>query len=258
MSTQAIVRPASTRRRTWVPNQHGAWAMLALPIVVGLVAAVRLGAFAWWSLPLAGAWLIGYFAFFFASLWLKSARRRGGLQVAVYAGVAGILAVPALIAAPSLLWWAPVFAPLVGAGLWLAARRRDRSVASGLVTVLAAALFTLVLADPLRRHDLGWHGWSLAMWQAAYFFGTVLYVKTMIRERGQRQWLLASVGYHLGCLALAVLFGGAGLMVFFALGLARAAVVPSVWPMRGRSLRPALVGVGELGFSVALLALLAG
>lgn len=30
----------------------------------------------------------------------------------------------------------------------------------------------------------------------AYFFGTVRYVKTMIRERGRRGYVVASVGYH--------------------------------------------------------------
>lgn len=30
----------------------------------------------------------------------------------------------------------------------------------------------------------------------AYFFGTVLYVKTLIRERGNRAYLIASVAWH--------------------------------------------------------------
>ena len=36
----AEVGPARTAR-LWVPHQHGAWAMLALPILVGVVGAKR-------------------------------------------------------------------------------------------------------------------------------------------------------------------------------------------------------------------------
>jgi hypothetical protein len=66
----------------WVPNQHGAWAMLAGPLLVGILA----GGAAWVHLPLTVLWFLGYFAFFAAARWLKSRRRRRYLgPVVVYA-----------------------------------------------------------------------------------------------------------------------------------------------------------------------------
>ena len=56
------------RRRPagWVPNQHGAWAMLILPLAVG---ALRAGP-RWVHLWLLAAWLIGYLAFQATAGWL--------------------------------------------------------------------------------------------------------------------------------------------------------------------------------------------
>ena len=70
-------RPAAarrTRRRRppgWVPNQHGAWAMLAAPLLVGTMATGP----RWPHLLLTAFWFAGYFAFFATTLWLKSRRR---------------------------------------------------------------------------------------------------------------------------------------------------------------------------------------
>jgi len=49
-------KPGRKRSPGWVPNQHGAWAMLAGPLVVGVVASGP----AWVHLPLAALWFLGY------------------------------------------------------------------------------------------------------------------------------------------------------------------------------------------------------
>jgi hypothetical protein len=43
----------------WVPNQHGAWAMLVTPLLVGVLAAGPSAV----HLPLAPLWFAGYLAF---------------------------------------------------------------------------------------------------------------------------------------------------------------------------------------------------
>ena len=75
VSTAALPVRRRTRRRRrspgWVPNQHGAWAMLATPLVVGALASgpeplhLLLGAF----------WFAGYLAIFATGLWLRSRRK---------------------------------------------------------------------------------------------------------------------------------------------------------------------------------------
>ena len=97
------------RNDGWVPQQHGAWAMLVVPYVSGVVLRAESGGLPAYLVPLLPFWLLGYFAFSAASLWLKApAGRRGrlvrplGTWLAASA-VAGLLTL--LLAGPQILWW---------------------------------------------------------------------------------------------------------------------------------------------------------
>lgn len=224
-----------------MPNQHGAWAMLASPLLVGVLA----GGPAWVDLPLAAFWLVGYLAFFATSLWLKAGRRaRWWPPVRAYAALAVLLGITVALLRPDLARWAPAFVPPLGVGLWAAAHRRERELVAGLATVAGSALMTVVAFDagsegPLTR------GWLLASVQLLYFAGTVLYVKTVIRERGNRAFWWLSVGYHAAA-AGAVTWLSPWLTAVFALLTVRAALVP------GRRPTPKQVGLGEIVSTVAV------
>lgn len=224
-----------------MPNQHGAWAMLVSPFLVGVLAASP----RWVHLPLLALWLVGYFAFFAAGLWLKSGRRARFWPPLRAYGLATLpLAAVVLALRPDLLGWAPLFAPLLLVGLWLAARRQDRSLASGLSTIVVACLMTPVVFDAGDGED--WTRiWTLTAVLAVYFVGTLLYVKTMIRERDSRVHYLASVGYHVAG-AVAMAWVSWPLAVLFALLAVRGALLP------GRGLTPKQVGIGEIVANVAV------
>ena len=62
-------KPRKKRKNTgWVPDQHGAWVMVTVPLLLG----VGLAGPSWIHLPLAVAWMTGYFAFFALGLWVKA------------------------------------------------------------------------------------------------------------------------------------------------------------------------------------------
>ena len=230
----------STRRgATWVPNQHGAWAMLATPLVVGVLA----GGFAWVHVPLTLLWFCGYFAFFAAGLWLKSGRKaRFRPPVLVYAAACVPLAAAVLLAQPALLRWAPAFVPFLVVGLVEAARRRDRSLLSGAATTLAASLMTAVAYDAGPGHD--WtRAWQLTAVVAAYHLGVLVHVKSLIRERRNPAYARANVGLH-AALTVAAAFLAWPLVVVGVLLTARAALAARVAPS------PKQVGIAELGFNV--------
>lgn len=271
-------RPAAKRKRSpgWVPNQHGAWAMLIAPYVVGLVATIADGRFELADVTLFGFWMIGYFAFFATSLWLKSRRKaRYFPPVRTYLVASSLLGVLTLVLQPRIWSWALAFAPILLVGLWFAYQRDERSLASGATTVAAACLIpAVVYADGLFDFvdGLGTPGYDrIAIIAGAcfgYFFGTVLYVKTMIRERGHVSYIVASVLWHALC-AVAVLvthrqFEDAGigfltweaLALFFAVMTARALAVPLLWPMRGKNLSAKQLGIGEIFSTLALVAIL--
>lgn len=242
----------------WLPQQHGAWAMLVVPPVVGAV----MSGPTWRHGLLLVAWLVAYLAYNAMALWLRSGRKARYLPpVRAYAVAAVLVGGTLLVFAPGLLVWAPVYAVLLGISLGASVRRADRSWANDAVTVLAACLMTLVAAGlgsrapaEAARSTIAW-GRSLVDGSAvaprpvvlaaavllAYFWGTVLYVKTMIRERGRADVLAWSIGYH-------VVIAAAGSVVHPLLGAVgvllagRAGAVPRRWPRA----TPKAIGIGEI------------
>ncbi len=234
--------------------------MLVVPYVAGLVLRISEGRLNVASVLLFPTWMIGYFAFNAASLWLKSRRRARYLPPArTYVLITAALGIGVLVAQFSLVWWLPIFAPLLAVGLWCAWRRDERSLPSGAVTVAAACLMLLVVYTNSPA-DVRWPSYAVAAALACfgYFFGTVLYVKTMIRERGEIAYVAASIGWHVACVVVALRFPRESwlLAAFFAVMLARAVTMPLVGPMRGRTISAKHLGIGEAAASLALLMLL--
>jgi hypothetical protein len=226
--------------------------MLASPLLVGALAA----GLAWRHVVLAAFWFAGYFAFFAVTLWLKSGRRpRDAAPMRAYLALAAVLGVATVATEPSLVRWAPLFAVPLGLGLWSSAHRHERSLLSGLSTTVGSALMTVVAYDAGAGSDWS-RAWTLTALQAAYFAGTVFYVKSLIRERANAQFLTTSIGYHVA-VALA---GVAALLArhasehglswwvvsVFALLAVRAAVVPRFSPT------PRQIGVGEIAATTAV------
>jgi hypothetical protein len=226
-----------------VPNQHGAWAMLATPLVVGVLASGP----AWVHLPLAAFWFAGYVLFFATGLWLKSGRRPRYLPpVRAYAVLSGALGLLTLALDPGLLHWAPLFAVPLAVGLVASAVRDERSLWSGVATSAGSSLMVLVAYDAGGGTD--WvRAWTLTGVVAAYLVGTVLYVKTMIRERGQDRYQWLSALFH-GAATVAMTRVDPWLVGVFALLTIRAAVLPAY------RVSPRAVGIGEIVATVVVAA----
>ncbi|MFC3437375.1 YwiC-like family protein [Nocardia seriolae] len=257
MPTQsAAPAPARSRAvrkqlRTWLPNQHGAWAMLAVPFLVGM----WLGRPSWVHLPLLIAWLLGYMTAFHLEQYLRlrhisrnpKAPRRHLRPLLTFGAALAVIGGALVIARPWLLVAAAAMAPFFAVNLWYAWRNDERALINGLVAVFPACGMLLVSLYS-GGGDLA-DGWRPALACLLYFAGTIFYVKTMIRERGNRDFYRISVGYHVIALAVAA-FLNPWLTIGFALFLVRAASLP------GRSLRPGQVGAIEMGCCALLMALL--
>lgn len=217
--------------------------MLATPLLVGVLAAGP----RWVHLPLAAFWFLGYFAFFAAGLWLKS-RRRGRFlpPLRTYAVAAAALGALTLVLELGLLQWAPLFVPPLSVGLLASAQRQERALLSGLATTAGSTLMTLVAYDAGGGADWA-RAWLLAAVLFAYFGGTVVYVKTMIRERDSRPHYWLSVAWHAAA-TVAVAVVSWPLAAVFALLTARAAA----FPRRARPMTPKTVGLIEVAATLAV------
>jgi hypothetical protein len=219
--------------------------MLTVPYLAGLLAA----GYRWPDAPLLGAWLAGYLLSYYVFQALKSrrpGRYRG--QLVLYAALAAPLAVPVVLARPEVLWYAPAYAGLFAVNAWYAARRRERALVNDFASVLQSCLMVLVVATVAGTVTTAALGASLLC--LAYFLGTVLYVKTMIRERENVSYRRWSAGYHVLALAAAGALGPWAAALFAWL-VARAILLP------GRALTPMRVGLIEIANSAVLLIVIA-
>ncbi|MFC7304978.1 YwiC-like family protein [Streptomyces monticola] len=241
---------AGKRKDKWLPDQHGAWAMLAVPYLAGTL----LGSPRWAHLPLFAAWLLGYIAVFHGQQWLRLRRisrnprapRRHVRPALVFGGAFAACALPLAVAYPWLLVAALCAVPFVAVNTLYARRNRERALLNGLAAVVPACGMLLVA---LRLGDgAAWwaDGWRPALACLLYFGGTVPYVKTMIRERNSRAYYRASVAYHVLAAGIAALLNP-WLALPFTAYAARAAALP------GHGLKAAVVGAVEVIGSVALL-----
>jgi hypothetical protein len=242
-----------TRRqvvRLWVPQQHGAWAMLVVPFLGGMI----LGGASWWQLPLLPAWLLSFAAAHHGQqfLRLRRASRRPGAAnrhlapLGWLGGIAAVLAGVLAAAHPWLLLAAAAMAPFVAINTIYAARNRERALLNDFVALIPACGMLPIVARLAtgRLEAVAWAGFAACL---LYFAGTVLVVKTMIRERGSRGYRIASGAYHAGALVAAGALSW-WLAAPFALYLARALILPT------RRMRPAAIGAVEIVNSAILLA----
>ncbi|MFB6618095.1 YwiC-like family protein [Streptomyces sp. NPDC085524] len=242
---------ARTKNRTWLPDQHGAWAMLAVPFLAGTLLAPRTG---WAHALLFAAWLLGYAAAFHGQQWLRLHARglrsaaRHARPAVVFGAAFAAAGAPLAVLHPWLVPAALLASPFVLVNTYHAWRGRERALLNGLAAVVPACGMLLVAA---RLGGLGPAGaWPGAVACLLYFAGTVPYVKTMIRERNSPAYRAGSAVYHAGALAVAALLSP-WLAIPFAAYLARAVALP------GRGLRVPVVGAVELCCSAALLLTLA-
>ena len=166
-----------------LPKEHGAWAMLAVPLLVGSAVAPT-----WrWSTLFAIVAVVSLFLARYPIETLIKTRRRNTTLIAwsvIYAGLS-IFSAAWLIVLDRLILLIPI--GLLGAALmlyhWgLAARRQEMSVLGEL-----SGIGGLALGAPISYYvasgQLG--GTALALWliNLLYFGGTVFYIKLKVRQQ---------------------------------------------------------------------------
>lgn len=264
-SETAAAAPRRRRRKLpgWIPDQHGAWAMVTIPALSG----VALAGFTWEHLPLLALWWVGYFFYNALTVWLRSRRREKYLAPVRTYGL-GLVPFAAVLAVtkPYLAIWILAYAPLIAVSLWLVGARRERSLLNDSITVFAACLMGAVTFHANAAHgDARW-GWTILVLtiQFAYFWGTIPHVKALIRERNRPEAARRSVLYH-GIVAAAILtltltgilsealWEGWFLVATWLLLTLRASAMPRL-QRETKPLRPMTIGLTEVAFSLIVAA----
>jgi YwiC-like protein len=241
------VAPRDSRRRLIaVPNQHGAWAFLAVPLILGFV----LAGVTWPGALFAAAWVVAYPASYYLGravvirwrrgTWTRLARRE--LRAALpWLVLAGIPAAVLILARPWLLAVGAALAVAWTVSIWLSRHGHERGVANDLLLVTQAALAVPLLWAITLDGPPPEQAWRAALICLVFFAGSVLHVKSLIRGAGDRRWAIGSRAFHVA--ALLMVLPSPWLWLPFGVAAVRAFAVPD-------GTRPAVVGAVETVVSV--------
>lgn len=213
--------------------------MLLVPFLLGTFAADP----SWWSLLLLVTWLATYLAGYFLTRWLKTRHlsHRGARfrpAAILYSAIVVLGGLTLVVVEPWLLLAALAFIPFEAVVVWFALRGDERSWIAGVAAATAASLMA-----PVSYHFADGDDRSVAArlfvisWLA--FVGSVLHVKSTIRERDDVRFRRVSIAFHVAAALVAALIDPV-LLIPFGFLLARAVLVPR------HGWRPARIGAVEI------------
>lgn len=257
----ADVAQARRRADRVVPDQHGAWAFLVLPVGLGLAAEG-------WSpavVPLLLAWVAAYpLSWSLTGILAAPRPQRFRRALVVWSVVTVPVAVLAVVVRPWLLVVGPAYVAAFLVNLRFARQRRERALANDLLLVAECTAMVPVTAGVVVSG-----GWAppfevmtrtptllLTLACAAALAGSTLHVKSLIRERRNPRFARISGWYAAGCV---VVVAGAAALTHEAAGASGfLLVVPFVvlavraLLVRDPRMRPARIGMIELACFVLL------
>jgi hypothetical protein len=229
-------------KSAYVPAQHGAWAMLIVPFILGVFGIGPV----WLHAPLFLFWLSAYLFSHAFLQWVKTNNiGRYGKPMLWYGMMLAAAGIPLVIGKPSLALWVPAFVPLFFVNVRYARKNRERAFVNDLAAVTQFSLIVFVAWAAAGGGD--WQtALSLFFLSLMYFTGTIFYVKTVIREKHNPRFYAMSVLYHAIMPAVAAAaFRSWGIALMFVLLIVRAVWMPRTNPL--------VKTVGLLEFAMATL-----
>ncbi|HEX5018465.1 MAG TPA: YwiC-like family protein, partial [Actinomycetes bacterium] len=235
------------------PPQHGAWAFLGLPLVLGAIVAPFDPLFG----VLAVAWVAAY-PLSYAAFGLVRARRpqRFRRPFAVWLAVVLPAALVLLVARPWLVWVGLGYLLPFAVNLRYAQRNDERALENDLVFVVECALvvpvmWAVAVGDqswtPPSLADVPTDVWVMTIVCALVLIGSTLHVKSLIRERRDARYATASRAFAVACVVASM-----GLALWWELPAGLWLVLPFLalavraFVVGRKPLRPGVLGVIEL------------
>jgi hypothetical protein len=141
--------------------------------------------------------------------WTRLARRELSRSVP-WLVLTAVLGLPLAVTRPWLLLAAGLLAVLWGLGLAVAARRGERSMANDLLlvaqAVAAVPMTVAVVAGPAAlAGDLAGLTTTCTLVVAGYLAGSVIHVKSLLREAGNSSFRRLNLGWHAAALVASTL-----------------------------------------------------
>lgn len=234
---------SKTCRKMKFPPQHGAWAFLIVPLLLGSF----LGAGNWLGLLFSLTWIAAYPLSYFGGRAFLARVRRGSWTTRARSELRSVIpwAVLTLIGTSALITMRPwillpgvLIVALWSISIYLTWLGRERGITNDLLLValasIAPILMYLTANDKQSLNLVPRSIWIAALVSLLFFVGSVLHVKALIREAANRRWHFASIGFHVAVLVILVPTTSSWWLVIpFAAALARTVVMkPGMRPGR--------------------------
>ncbi|MEK4119087.1 YwiC-like family protein [Paenibacillus sp. FSL W8-0919] len=231
------------RTKIVIPREHGGWAMLIVPYMIGMTAAKPTVL----HVPLFLAWLLLYFASYPLLQSLKRKKQTSEVYWGIgYAAAGAVFLIPVIWHAPWMLWFAPVLLALITVNIWHVVRRKERALLNDLCAILlfcTGGAAAYMLGGGTAGKELA----VVALVNVVYFAGTVFFVKSVFRERKNKRYTVYSRAYHVAAPAVPLILGLPWLAAAFLFPLCRS------WLFSGKVIKPMKVGIIEIIGSVQFL-----
>lgn len=227
-----------------LPKQHGAWAMLIIPFLLG----AYYGGFSWLHIPLFLGWLLLYLATYPFFMAIKNKKRRQYYLrwFLAYSIPAVVLLLIPLVNHFSLLYFGLSMMPFFLINIYYARKKNERALLNDLAAIAEFCIGGLA-SFYVGDGELNLRAAEIFSFCFLFFTGSSFYVKTMIREKKNVVYKWASWGFHL-LLIIGLFIMGYPLLVI--------AYFPSVIRaiyLYGKSISVLKLGVLEIANSVYFL-----
>lgn len=251
--------------------------MALLPISIGVLFHPQ-----WIHVLLVLAWFSGFHMFNAASLLAKARshprRRRYVPATLFWSALTAVWGLAFVVVYPGVLWWSMFFLPLIAVASFEVWAGQERAVLTRVATILTSALMLPLTvwvgmpgSESIRSSEAFFLSlsctasgvsalkvWGTSIVLAAYFVGTVPYVRSLIRGRRNLGWTVGAGVFHAVVtlvVGVAYLAGYVSLLlvIVWCVLLLRSLFVPA-WQRAGHQVRPATIGIGEFLSTGAVLA----
>lgn len=237
------------------PPQHGAWAFLIVPAVI----VSFLGAGNGLGLIFFLTWVSGYPVSYFLGRALIARIRRGSWTTKAkvelhylvpWLIINGVGVVALIVYRPWIVFYGIIAVILWAISAYLSWAGRERGITNDLLLIGLASWQPVLMYQVAKDHSilggLPRSIWITALLLLLFFAGSVVHVKSLIREAKNGKWHIGSVVFHLVVLISLLLFVRPWyLAIPFALALLRTIVIKP-------GLRPGVLGIVEAGVALAL------
>ncbi|OLS36518.1 YwiC-like family protein [Bacillus sp. MRMR6] len=232
--------------KLFLPKQHGAWAMIIIPFWLGVIA----GGFTWQHIPFFIGWVLLYLATYpMLMLFKKKKIKFYSKWTVIYLLPALILLFVPLFKMPSIVYFGLMMIPFFIINAYYTSKNNDRALMNDFSAIIAFSIAGLA-SSYLGQGQITLEALLVFSVSILFFAGCTFYVKTMIREKKNRQFKWISWVYH-----------SLLLVVWFVLGywIVAIAYIPSLYraiAFYGKPLSPMKIGVYEIINSVIFLAVM--